>query len=609
MQSWYKRSSVIVAFGVLLAVLIANTFVMQRQLRMQMADEAWVALSRQVLFDVEQTESLLKDAETGQRGFLITGDHGYLAPYSSAVSRIEPHIDELARMTADNPAQQQRVAQLRALADLKLKELAYTISLYQSGKKDEARAAVLSHLGKSYMDQIRRVTDQMEREEWSLEADRMGNYQESQRHTVASIYGTSCLAAFGLVLLAYYILKEIRLREKHARELGVREERWRVTLNGIGDGVIATDQQGIVTFLNPVSENLTGTSLASAQGKSIKEVFPIFNEFTRLPAEDPVAKVLELGTVVGLANHTVLKHRDGTLTPIEDSAAPIRDDQGNVLGVVLVFRDATKERKAQEVLRKTEKLASAARLAASVAHEVNNPLAAVTNLIYLAMHSPETPPSIAGLLGQAEQELERVAHITQQALGFHRESVTPESIELEKLIESVLAIYSNKFKSKKITVIRDFDGCPPVRGVAGELKQVISNLVSNAADAVAVGGSITVKLRCGNGQGVQVTVEDDGPGVAAEYVDRVFEPFFTTKADVGTGLGLWVSKEIVERHGGSITMGPGIARDGTVGASFTVNLVLGADGHGGAVQKRRDASSAAEGPLEGESSAASQSNS
>jgi signal transduction histidine kinase len=297
--------------------------------------------------------------------------------------------------------------------------------------------------------------------------------------------------------------------------------------------------------------------------------------------------VLELGCVVGLANHTVLMTGDGTLIPIEDSAAPIRNDAQQLIGVVLVFRNATKERKAQEILRKTEKLASAARIAASIAHEVNNPLAAATNLVYIAKHAPETHPVVAHYLAQAEQELARVAHITQQTLGFYRESVTPGPIELPRLIESVLTIHANKLKSKEITVETDFGQCPPVNGLAGELKQVISNLVSNAADAVEKNGNIVLRLRCKDGAEdgkVQVTVEDDGPGIAAEYADLIFEPFFTTKKDVGIGLGLWVTKEIVERHGGRITIGPGIARNGSVGASFSINMPLGADALNGSTK-------------------------
>jgi PAS domain S-box-containing protein len=194
------------------------------------------------------------------------------------------------------------------------------------------------------------------------------------------------------------------LRELHAAQIKQREEWFRVTLTSIGDGVIATDERGKVTFVNPVAERLTGTQLSQARGKLIEEVFPIFNELTLQPVENPVGKVLALGHVVGLANHTVLRHRDGSLLPIEDSAAPIRDDAGRLAGVVLVFRDATSDRKSQEILRKTEKIAAAARPAATVAHEINNPLEAVNNLIFLAKLRPGVPADTVNDLTLAEQE-------------------------------------------------------------------------------------------------------------------------------------------------------------------------------------------------------------
>jgi len=133
--------------------------------------------------------------------------------------------------------------------------------------------------------------------------------------------------------------------------------------------------------LNPIAERLTGTSLEVARGKKIGEVFPIFSEATNNPVENPVDKVLALGSVVGRSNHAVLRNRDGHLLPIEDSAAPITDDSGRLIGVVLVFHDASRERSLQDVLRRTEKLAAAARLAATVSHEINNPLEAIGNLI------------------------------------------------------------------------------------------------------------------------------------------------------------------------------------------------------------------------------------
>ena len=262
------------------------------------------------------------------------------------------------------------------------------------------------------------------------------------------------------------------------------------------------------------------------------------------------------------------------LIPIEDSAAPIRDNQHNLIGVVLVFRDATQERRAQEILRKTEKLAAASRLASTVAHEINNPLEAVGNLIYIAQGTPGLPTEAADQLALVEHELERISHITRQTLGFYRESNTPDRVELPALIDSVIRLYANKLKAKNINIQRDFDQCPPVHGLSGELRQVVSNLISNAADAVGDRGTICVRLKCvegSAGQIVQMVIEDDGPGIRAEHRERIFEPFFTTKKDVGTGLGLWVTKEIINRHGGTIEIFSGEDQR-PVGAVFKILL-------------------------------------
>jgi PAS domain S-box-containing protein len=580
MQTFYKRFSVVTGFAVLLVLLAGNAFVLRRQLGVQMERQTWVMHTRQVLFELQTIESLLKDAETGQRGFLYTGDPKYLTPFEAAISEVEPHIDRLAQLTADNPREQARIPALRSLSREKLAELAQTVSLYRSGKPDEAKAIVLSDVGLSYMNSIRQIVAQMNQEEDSLETLRRTSYDQSAGRTIASIYLASGIAALGLILLGWYILREMDLREKHAHEIRAREEWFRVTLTSIGDAVIATDRHGKVTFVNPVAEGLTGISQANAAGKQIHEIFPIFNEYTRQVAENPVKKVMDLGKVVELANHTVLQHADGTLIPIEDSAAPIRDDHSNLIGVVLVFRDVTKERKSQEVLRKTEKLAAAARLSATVAHEINNPLAAVVNLVYIAKIEPDVPASVVQHLTLAEQELERVAHITRQTLGFYRESNVPELIEIHAMIDSVLKLYSNKFRTRDIAIIRDFGDCPPVLAAPGALEQIASNLISNAADAAGANGTIRVKVHYmeeGASTVVQMVIEDDGPGIAAEHRDRIFEPFFTTKKDVGTGLGLWVTKEIVERLGGTIKVGAG-SINGTRGAAFTIDLPVAADG-------------------------------
>ncbi len=574
MRTIYKRFSVVAGFLVLLVVIAVNAFLTRRQLEEQIENHASVVHSEHVVLELNVIESLLKDAETGQRGFLLTGDPKYLAPYDLAVGQIDSHIRRLAELTAHDPRQQDRISLLRELAHQKLKELATTIALSQAGRPQDAKALVVSGKGLSIMDDIRVLVGLMVEEENSLLAQRVESYRISVRRTVVAIYLASVIAALGLVLLAYYIIYEMALREKHAAQIRAREEWFRVTLTSVGDGVIVTDERGQVTFLNPVAEELTGRRIADVKAKPVEEAFPIFNEYTRQPVDNPVTKVMSLGIIVGLANHTVLQKSDGTLIPIEDSAAPIRDDHGKLLGVVLVFRDATHQRKSQEVLRKTEKLAAAARLAATVAHEINNPLEAVGNLIYLAKGTFGVPASAAQQLTLAENELERVSHITRQTLGFYHESNAPDQIDLPALVESVLKLYSNKFKSKNIIVERNFGECPGIQGWPGEMKQLVSNLISNAADAMSARGTLRVKLSHAvnlDGDQVQLTIEDDGPGITAEHLNRIFEPFFTTKKDVGTGLGLWVAREIVERHGGEIRVD---SRTGNSshGTAFIVSL-------------------------------------
>jgi PAS domain S-box-containing protein len=568
-----QRLGIAAGFAVLLMILVGNTFIVRRQLAFQAESQSLVTHTRQVLFELQRTESILKDAETGQRGFLYTGDPKYLEPYNLAVVQVTPGIDAIAQLTGDNPHQQARISALRSLTEAKLAELAQTISLSRAGRQLEAKALVTSGAGKAAMDSIRDLIALMEKEETSLEASRTIALQSSFRATLVSVYLPSFVAALGLVLLALFILWEMNQRERSLHEIRRREEWYRVTLTSIGDAVIATNEYGKVTFLNPVAETLTGTTLAKAVGKDIVDVFPIFNEITHEAVENPVQRVIAQGRVVGLANHTALQCSDGSLIPIEDSAAPIWDDHDKLTGVVLVFRDVTHERKSRAVLFKTERLVAAARLSATVSHEINNPLEAVVNLIYLAKSTASAPASVVHLLALADQELERVAHITHQTLGFYRESSAPQQVEIPALIESVLQLYSNKIRNKNIAIQRDIRKCASVLGMTGELRQVVSNLFSNAVDAVGKDGTITLRAWSVDepeGKSIRLVVEDDGPGVAAEDQERIFEPFFTTKKDVGTGLGLWVSREIVHRHGGRIQVTS--RDDGSSGAAFSILL-------------------------------------
>lgn len=379
----------------------------------------------------------------------------------------------------------------------------------------------------------------------------------------------------GEIVGASEIVRDISTEVKAQKEVAAQRERLRVTLHSIGDAVVSTDAEGRISYLNPVAEQLTGWGSAEAAGHPLTEIFRIVNEKTRNTVENPVERVLHEGRVVGLANHTVLIARDGREIAIADSAAPIRDDSGELVGVVLVFRDATVERKQEEVLRKTDKLSTAARLAATMAHEINNPLAGVVNLIFITKNMAGMPPHATEFLIQAEQELERVTHITRQSLGFYRETAAMEPVDVPGLVESVLKFYARKLGEKNIKVDRAFEVCPPVNAVAGELRQAVSNLIANAIDAIGEGETINVRVHpiAENGNAyAEVVVADEGPGIAPEHIGHLFEPFFTTKKDIGTGLGLWTTKNIVERHGGTIALKSSGDGDKARGAAFSIRL-------------------------------------
>ena len=203
MRTGFKKFSVVAGFVLLLIVLIVNAAVTKRQLNRQVATGLWVAHTRRVELQLSETLALLTEAETGQRGFLYTGDELYLAPYDHASQQIQSQIDELAQLTSDNPRQQAAIGELRSLARTKLDELAATIKLYRSGKLDEARKLVLTNAGIQTMDNFRAVLGNMQSEEDRLERQRESSYRVSITQTSASIYLTTALAALGLILLAY----------------------------------------------------------------------------------------------------------------------------------------------------------------------------------------------------------------------------------------------------------------------------------------------------------------------------------------------------------------------------------------------------------------------
>ncbi len=248
---------------------------------------------------------------------------------------------------------------------------------------------------------------------------------------------------------------------------------------------------------------------------------------------------------------------DGALRWIASSGtATVDPASGEMIGMAGTVQDVSLRKNQEESLRQSEKLAATGRLAATIAHEINNPLEAVTNLIYLAKTDPTTPGPVQRMLETADNELARVAQIAQQTLGFYRDTTNPVSIDLNELLGAVVDLFGRKLAVKRLQVTLDLDPGLSIIGLQGEIRQVVSNLLVNAIDASPNSGSairIRARHRRRNGRkGVSVMISDGGSGIPKHVRNRLFTPFVTTKQSRGTGLGLWVTRGMVEKHGGTV---------------------------------------------------------
>jgi signal transduction histidine kinase len=254
---------------------------------------------------------------------------------------------------------------------------------------------------------------------------------------------------------------------------------------------------------------------------------------------------------------------------------PRREQDGSVSGIILLGVDVTESKRAEQVLLQSEKLNAVGRLASSIAHEINNPLEAVTNLLYLAQRSAVSPTA-QHYLEAAEVELQRVSAIANQTLRFHRQSTNPRPATAEDLIGGILPLYQGRLTNSRVTIERRDRTHRPFMCFEGEIRQVLSNLIGNAIDAMnPAGGRLLIRSREATDwttgrKGVALTVADSGPGMSSHTLSRIFEPFFTTKDTSGTGLGLWISREIVDRHRGvlKVRSSQSAPRCGTVFALF-----------------------------------------
>jgi PAS domain S-box-containing protein len=347
------RNVAAAGFALVLALLVANAVVTSRNVWTLHHNQARVAKTRAVLGQVAHALSLLKDAETGQRGYLLTGRDDYLEPYRAAAAAIGPALERLADLTADNPRQARHTAELRRLAADRMAVLERSLAARRGPGPGAAIDLAASDRGKALMDQARAVTAAIEAEENRVLEERTERSGAALGRTI-----TAFAVATGLALVLLVAVAELKRRDDAGRERAAeairREREWlATTVASIGDAVVATDGSGRVRLINPIASALTGWTHEEAAGRPVQEVVRIIHEVTRTPAPDPVARVIREGRAVGRTGHTVVVARDGTETAVEESAAPLEDAAGRVVGVVMVFRDVTRERAAQRLARES----------------------------------------------------------------------------------------------------------------------------------------------------------------------------------------------------------------------------------------------------------------
>lgn len=533
--------------------------------------------------------SSMKDAETGQRGFLLTGDEKYLAPYQTVRAQLPEELKKVQN-TGQISNGSQQVMEL--LITKKLAELAQTIELRRAQGFEAARALVQTDTGLKTMDKLRTEIAKLKRQQEKEIENAMARADLATRLRTGLFILTG-LVNLGFLFWAYSRIRAENERQREAfREMGLqRAETQRqkdllgVTLASIGDCVIVADIEGRITFMNDVAENVTGWTKQEAMLRPTAQVFKIINEHTRKPVENPVEKVLKTGKIVGLANHTLLIRKDGTELPIDDSGAPIREPSGELRGVVLVFRDFSEHKKAQNELTDAKLAAEAAskvkdQFLAMLSHELRTPLTPVLATLTRWEVTEELPPSMSADVQMMRRSVELEARIIDDLLDLTRIakgmlSLSPEIANVHELLESLAGMYRSEIHGKQLRLKMQLNAQRPyVNADSSRLQQVIWNILRNAAKFTEAGGDITIRTENDVKGNLSITVTDTGIGMTEDTLARLFVPFEQGEKVIsrrygGLGLGMAISKALTELLGATISAtSKGLGQ----GSSFTVTL-------------------------------------
>jgi len=312
------------------------------------------------------------------------------------------------------------------------------------------------------------------------------------------------------------------------------------------DAIVSKNLEAVVTSWNQAACSLFGYTAEEMIGQSILKIIP--NDLQGEEAE--ILRKIKAGEKIE-HYETRRVRKDGGVVDVSLTISPVRDSEGTIVGSSKIARDISERKKIERLMIQSEKMAATGRMAANIAHEINNPLDSVMNLVYLARTSLPANSKVVPYLLTAERELERVSHIARQALGYYRDPGPPSKVHLDQLLEEVLNVYHSNLLAANVAVDCAFSHQRAVQASRDELMQIFSSLIVNAIDSMSQGGVLTIQTRQRD-EGVEISVRDKGTGISPENLERVFEPFFSTKGERGTGIGLWVARQLLEKRGGSI---------------------------------------------------------
>jgi PAS domain S-box-containing protein len=559
----------------------------------------WSDHSYDVLEQTNKCESQVIDLQNQVRGYVITGGPSLLDSLEQQGQQMDKSFARLKTLVKDNPRQVDRA---EAIIQAKDAWLAHTRENVVERSQLSIPNPNQTIVGTNLMSEVKNKFNEFIAVEEDLRQQRLTRVRRMKQILIyagGGLFMVLSLAVGQLVrrdfinMAGTYRVALSRVEQRQA-ELHEQKEWFRVTLSSIGDGVIVTDEKGRVAFMNHEAELLTGWNSLEAHLKPLPLVFNIINEKTRTPVEDPVVRVFREKKVVGLANRTVLISSQGQECPIEDSAAPIYNARGEMLGVVLVFHNATELRSAQNTLKayseELEKkvaqrtvnleqtVAELETFSYSISHDLRSPLRAMQGFAQALMEDYAGNLDERGkhYLNRIQKAAERLDRLIQDLLAYTRmahEETPLVPIDLNKLVRDIIEHYPN-FRPPAVE-IEIAGGLPTVMGREAALTQVVSNLLGNATKFVSAGTVPHIKISSEpRGDKVRIWIEDDGIGIAPRDFDRIFQMFIQINDSSlygGTGVGLAIVKKAVLSMQGSV----GLESKEGVGSKFWVELIRG----------------------------------